>query len=406
MSSTPTSAPAPTQETDRSAQPQLSVALVPDRFGAYRYSIFKRLSDYRRNGFKLTIYADTEEDMPGLKLADPAYCDLDYANGGVAWVRIHNIAHKRVCFWQTGLIRMALFGGHQVHIYWGEAHRLSTWLSILVSRLRGKRVVFWSHGLYGNERFLKKWIRHSFYRLADAILLYGDYARELMIRSGFDAHKLYTIKNSLDVDRQNELYATSHERAAQLRAALFPDGGRILIFVGRLTPQKKLGMLLEALQQLRRKGGDYKLLLIGDGNEREALSARVQALGLEPYVHFYGACYDDSVIAPLMMMADVCVSPGNVGLTAMHSLVFGTPVISHDNFAAQMPEFEAIDPGKSGAFYRQGDIDDLCAKIESVLQGVDSGAITPESCRENILKYYNVEYQYSVFSRMLDELPR
>jgi glycosyltransferase involved in cell wall biosynthesis len=386
--------------------PRLSIALVPDRFGIYRYSIFKRLSDYQQNGFTLTIYADTKEDVPGLKLVDKAYCDLDYTNGGIAWVRIRNFAIRRICFWQSGLIHLALSGRHQVHVYWGEAHRISTWLSVLLSKARGKRVVFWSHGLYGNERPLKKLIRTTFYRLADAVLLYGDYARQLMISNGFDERKLYTIKNSLDVDRQNSLYVSCQKRAVELKTELFSGDDRILVFVGRLTPQKKLGMLLDALQALRQENNNYKLLLIGDGSEREGLTRQAAELGIAPCVHFYGACYDDEVLAPLMMMADVCVSPGEVGLTAMHALVFGTPVVTHDNFSRQMPEFEAIIPQKSGAFYHYNDTADLCAKIRLVVELIDAGKITAEGCRETILKYYNIDYQYSVFKRMLEGLPR
>jgi len=40
-----------------------------------------------------------------------------------------------------------------------------------------------------------------------------------------------------------------------------------------------------------------------------------------------------------------------------------------------------------------------------VIELIDAGKITAESCREAILKYYNVEYQYSVFKQMLEALP-
>ena len=44
------------------------------------------------------------------------------------------------------------------------------------------------------------------------------------------------------------------------------------------------------------------------------------------------------------------VSPGNVGLTAIHSLSYGTPVLTHNNFNNQMPEVESIQPGFNGYF--------------------------------------------------------
>ncbi|MEZ4897633.1 MAG: hypothetical protein R2806_12390 [Saprospiraceae bacterium] len=55
----------------------------------------------------------------------------------------------------------------------------------------------------------------------------------------------------------------------------------------------------------------------------------------------------------------VCVSPGNIGLTGVHSMSFGCPVISHNNFVEQMPEFEIIREGETGYFFQQNNILDL-----------------------------------------------
>ena len=61
--------------------------------------------------------------------------------------------------------------------------------------------------------------------------------------------------------------------------------------------------------------------------------------------------------------ADLCVSPGNVGLTAMHSLAYGTPVITHNDFGHQMPEFEAIHEGINGTFFKEGNVESLAESI-------------------------------------------
>jgi glycosyltransferase involved in cell wall biosynthesis len=382
-----------------------SVALLPDRFASYRYTIFKRLSDFKENGFYLTIYADTEEDVPGLKLVDASYCDRDYLNGGISWVRIKNIAIRGICFWQTGLFRLACSKEHDVHVYWGEAHRLSTWISAVFSRILGKQVVFWGHGIYGNEGRLKGWVRRSFYRLSNVLLVYSDYGKDLLVERGFASNRIYVIKNSLDCQKQNEFFFKKKSRAELAKLELFSEQDRVLIFIGRLEPQKRLQMLLEALVILNRGAEEhYKLLVIGAGSQRASLLQLAEGLNVSSDVVFYGACYDDEILAPLIMMADVCVSPGEVGLTAMHSLIYGTPVVTHDDFAEQMPEFEAICPGVSGAFYEHGDLGDLCAKIEQVIGLIDSGVINSNGCREIILKCYTKEYQVGVFNEMLEAL--
>ena len=72
----------------------------------------------------------------------------------------------------------------------------------------------------------------------------------------------------------------------------------------------------------------------------------------------------------------------------MHSLIYGTPVVTHNNFAEQMPEFEAVRPNVSGAFYKYNDVSDLCLKIEEVIELVDIDVITSNTCRQSVLQSY------------------
>lgn len=97
------------------------------------------------------------------------------------------------------------------------------------------------------------------------------------------------------------------------------------------------------------------------GPEQDRLRSIANKLNLK--VWFYGESYKEEELSNLIFNAELCVSPGNVGLTAMHSMAYGTPVITHDNFPNQMPEFEAIIPDKTGKFYKDGSIDSLAHTI-------------------------------------------
>ncbi len=84
---------------------------------------------------------------------------------------------------------------------------------------------------------------------------------------------------------------------------------------------------------------------------------------LEKKIWFYGPCYDEQEIGNLLYNSDVCITPGILGLTAIHSLSYGTPVISNDDFSNHGPEFEAVEPGFTGDFFKKDDLEDLCSKI-------------------------------------------
>ncbi|SHE49651.1 Glycosyltransferase involved in cell wall bisynthesis [Microbulbifer donghaiensis] len=381
------------------------IALIPDRFALYRYPVFRLISEYRRSGSEVVIFADPREDPSRVRLAPTEFCSMDPDEGGIRWQKIRSFYFRNICFWQTGLQRLAFSRKFRVIVYWGEAHRVSTWLSATIAKSFGKKVVFWTHGIYGNEGRLKKIIRTCFYRLADTILLYSEHGRQELVSAGIPAERLHVINNSLDVSAQLEvLNSIDDAYVEKVKRGFCEAPERLLVFIGRLEPQKCLHLLIHAVARLRKRGSPVKALLIGDGIERSALSQLAMQLGVENDILFYGECYDDAVIVPLLAVSDICVSPGEVGLTAMHALVCGTPVISHDDFPNQMPEFEAIKVGKSGAFYRRGDVEDLVKRISTCLADIDSGRITPESCREQILSSYTPEFQRSVFYRAIDPL--
>ena len=382
-----------------------SIALVPDRFARYRYPVFRLISDEEQGGAHVVIYADPLKDSSGVRLVPSEFCNMDYDSGGIRWKSIRSFYFGSVCFWQTGLQRLALKGKFKVIVYWGEAHRISTWLSAALARLSGKKVVFWTHGIYGNEGFLKKKIRTYFYRLADSILLYGEHGKRQLESVGISSERLHVINNSLDVQAQlKKIESMDSTVFCNIKSQFCRENEHLLVFVGRLEPQKQLGLLIQAVAMLKQDGKSVKALLIGDGSQRNALTQQAIDLGVGENVIFFGESYEEDLVLPLLAASDICVSPGEVGLTAMHALVCGTPVISHNDFPNQMPEFEAIREGRSGAFFRRGDVRDLVEKIVACLSAIDLGQITIESCREQIVHNYTPEFQRRVFYRAVEPL--
>jgi glycosyltransferase involved in cell wall biosynthesis len=142
---------------------------------------------------------------------------------------------------------------------------------------------------------------------------------------------------------------------------------------------------------------------VGDGTKKGELETLVQESGLEKNVWFYGSCYDEKQIAQIIYNADLCISPGDVGLTAMHAMTFGTPVISHNNFCHQMPEFEAIEEGKTGAFFHENNVESLADSIQAWLaNGLDREQIR-QNCYDVIDKKYNPHLQVEMIRKVIFE---
>jgi glycosyltransferase involved in cell wall biosynthesis len=108
--------------------------------------------------------------------------------------------------------------------------------------------------------------------------------------------------------------------------ARLPLDGCILIFAGRIAPQKALDVALEAIAQVP----EVTLLVIGEGPDRPHLQARAAGLGLGTRVQFLGA-YRHERVLELLRAADASLLSSdweNAPHGVVESLAVGTPVIA------------------------------------------------------------------------------
>ena len=72
---------------------------------------------------------------------------------------------------------------------------LSTWISLLICKLRNKKTILWTHGFYGNESYMKRCLRIVFYSIGNKYLVYGQRGKKLMVNAGFNENKIFVIYN-------------------------------------------------------------------------------------------------------------------------------------------------------------------------------------------------------------------
>jgi len=307
--------------------------------------------------------------------------------------------------YQHGLAKLAVSSRLDCIIYLGNPYFLATWVSAVLARATGKRVLFWTHGWTRHEKGIKRHLRNLFYRIAHGLLLYGQHARAIGLNEGFPSSKLYVIYNSLDYPRQQELRGKiPDEERSKVRRQLFgASEAPMVIFSGRLTRECQLELLLGAMSILKCRGIDVNLLIVGDGPMRDNLEQAAESLGLS--VRFEGACYDEAYLARLFVAADVTVSPGKVGLLAVHSLGYGTPVITHGDSEHQGPEWEAVIPGKTGALFERGDVRDLARTIEQWLDQNQDRKSVENECQKIMTRFYNPHVQRTVIEKAIAGQP-
>ena len=112
--------------------------------------------------------------------------------------------------------------------------------------------------------------------------------------------------------------------------------------------------------------------------------------------------YNEEENGRLLYNASVCICPERVGLTCIHALTYGTPIVSNNNFENQEPEFEAVTDGVTGAFYQEGSVEDLAKQIWrwANVSGEERDYIR-KAARKTIEDEWSVDYQIGLLKRVL-----
>lgn len=312
-----------------------------------------------------------------------------------------SIGNPQILYWQGALLSTLFNKKYNDYLVLVEKRSISFYLFLLLKKIffPKKRIYGWSHGWYGRESKLQKKIEKWKYKLLSDIFVYGNYAKNLMEMEGIPTKKIHVIHNSLDYNTQ--LKYRLQQKETDIFRDHFKNGFPTLIFIGRLTYVKKLNMILEALNLLKQQGERYNLVFVGDGQENDKLNDLTKKLNLQDNVWFYGACYDEKVNSELIYNADLCVSPGNIGLTVVHSLMFGTPALTHDNFTMQMPEFEAIMPTKTGLFFKYDSLESLVESISTWFKLNKDRESIRKDCFNEIDNNWNPKYQIELIKKYI-----
>lgn len=169
--------------------------------------------------------------------------------------------------------------------------------------------------------------------------------------------------------------------------AVEPREENLILGVGRLVEKKGFDVLLRALQILKGEGRSFRALLLGDGEEREALEAERDRLGLHAEVQMPGAVDQDEV-RRAMNAATVFALPCRIGedgnrdalpTVLLEALAVGLPVVSTP--VTGIPEI--VDQGRCGRLVDEDDAPGLARALGELLDNADERRRLARAGREH-----------------------
>ncbi len=355
----------------------------------YREAIFKKLDQELDIDFYFGDHLDWAPDIKKMNVDD-----LKGFKG-----IFKNKRFFKYFIWQVGALKTILRNRYTHIILYGDSFYISNWFILILSKIMGVKTAIWTHGLYKPMNLFSRFYNILFYRISDEILLYGNYSKNKMINLGFDSNKLQVIYNSLNYEKQVKI--RDKMTFTNIYTNYFHNKKPVFLYIGRIQKIKKIDLILNVLRDLKDTEYEFNFVVIGKDNENVKLELIVEKYNLQNNVWFYGGCYDEEKIGELIYNAVSVVSPGNIGLTAIHSLVYGTPCITHNDFNNQMPEFEAIKDNFSGSFFVRDDVDDLKKTViywqQKYFKDIEQIKV---NCYSIIDEFYNPNYQLSIFKNL------
>lgn len=271
-----------------------------------------------------------------------------------------------------------------------HAHQYTPFFySSLAAKRSGRkpRVIFTEHGRHYPD--VVSWKRRLMNRLlfdhlADEVTAVCDFsARALAANDGFSRQRIRVIPNGIELDR----YAQVSDRDG-LRRRLGLDPQRLYVtIVARFHPVKDHATLLTAFRTVAATRADVDLLLVGDGQLRDALEAQVAASGLVGRVRMVGV---QSNVPEWLNASDVftlsSVSEA-ASITLLEAMACGLPAV----VTAVGGNPELVREGRDGLLVPRGDAVAFASALLKLLAEPDTRAAMGASGRQRVRDEFLLE---------------
>ena len=246
-----------------------------------------------------------------------------------------------------------LAGLDLLHVHYAIPHALSAFLAREMIAPEKLKTVCTLHGtdvtLVGADPSYKRLV-HFLLETCDAVTAVSDWLAETS-RDLFGLEReIATIHNFVDTDE----YKRIGERAG---------GAPTIVHISNFRPIKRATDAIEVFRRVRDKMS-ARLIMVGDGPDREKAIACAETLGIGSDVDFVGVIQS---VVDILSAADVFLLPSQMesfGLAALEAMACEIPVVAADVGGLS----EVIENGKSGYLLPLGDVDCMAARVVEILQ--------------------------------------
>ncbi|MDP2881245.1 MAG: glycosyltransferase family 4 protein [Azonexus sp.] len=326
--------------------------------------IFDRVAHYHRELFR-TLEKSLPEQGMELHLLSGATPESAKGRIGLKETIVQNERKFQFREYQVSTYTLRRAEGVQEHIRElrpdlvlciGHVGNATHWKLTQLKKQLGFKLLAWQCGYEYNPGKAKAFLLRRFVPRFDHHLAYHSNARDYALTHGARPDQVTLMHNTIN-EARIELLPKSVAR--ELLVQRHPEIGsrKILLFVGAVLEEKRIEVILSALDILRRQ--DVVFVLVGDGDHLPAI--RAASAGRTDVV-ITGSIVEG--VGPYFDAAEVYLLPGTGGLGINEAMAHSLPIIS--GFADGSADDLVVD-GENGYRLRDGTPEEMADRIAKIL---------------------------------------
>lgn len=261
-------------------------------------------------------------------------------------------------------------------------------VTIPIARKLGIPCLATCHGFIENTCRLKFYTRLDcfFLKFCSKIIAVSETIKEKLIKSGLKASNLCVIVNAVDFSEGHSINRVLSQK--NKTDAEKTEKQLILGYAGRLSKEKGLSYLLTACSQLAKIGLTYRMLILGEGSQREELESIAQNLNLQEKVMFVGFKKD---IQNLLYCMDIFILPSlteGTPMALLEAMACGVPVIA--TAVGGIPQI--IENGKNGILISPGKPEEITNAVLALHSNIQMRGNLAENAYSLVKSKFSVDH--------------
>lgn len=286
---------------------------------------------------------------------------------------------------------------NNIHII--QTHFLrENYIGVISKLFNPKIKIIWTAHLIAENRSIIRFFNRIFSRFVDKVICVSEAVKDSLVKEGIKSNKTKVIYNGVDTDCFKLKYNSS------IRAELDIDENTFLLAtISRFNKEKGHDFLIEGLKELKNYISNFKILLVGDGEEKNYINEKVKKYNLEAQVEFLGYRED---IPDILSAIDIYVSPSRneaISFSIIEALSCSKPVVATE--VGGVPEI--FHKGNCGILVPYGDKIAFAKAIRDLYNNKEEYELIKSNCRKIIKNNFSqtnmLKETYNLYRELNDK---